>query len=323
MLSKMTRPWPAFVLRKGGELFAAVIALIFITFAIVHLIPGDAARVVAGQDATAEDVEATRVKLGLDQPFFVQLWDYLAGVVTGNFGSSFRTGQEVSDIIAARLPFTASIALLGIAITLVISVALGVTVAGLTRGNRNQWLDSAFGWGTAVVLALPVYVIGAALVVVFAVQGELLPAAGANSLASYVLPTVAIASGAICAMSRLVRREAAVVLEQDYMRTVRGWRISKVRQYAKHAAPNLLASTLTLSGLILASMIGGAILIESVFAWPGLGRAVVESIIQRDYPLTRGIILVMGVIAIVVNILIDVVLAFVDPRTLRAGKALV
>jgi peptide/nickel transport system permease protein len=157
---------------------------------------------------------------------------------------------------------------------------------------------------------------------VVAVTWRLLPAAGATSMASYVLPTLAIASGPIASMARLVRREAAVVLEQDYMRTARGWRISQLRQHVRHATPNLLASTLTLSGLILASMIGGAIIVEAVFAWPGLGRAVVDSIIDRDYPLTRGIILTVGGIAILLNIAIDIVLALVDPRTLRAGRAL-
>lgn len=322
MYSILTRPWPAFLLRKTAELLLALAALTVITFAIVHLIPGDAARVVAGVDASPEQVEATRVRLGLDQPLLAQFWNYLAGLFTGDLGTSYRTGQPVADVIAARLPFTASIALFGIAVTLVVSLALGLAVAGLTRGNRNPWLDSAFGWTTGIVLALPVYVIGAVLIVVFAVNWRVLPAAGANSMASYVLPTVAIASGPIASMSRLVRREAAVVLEQDYMRTARGWRISTFRQFAKHAVPNLLASTLTLSGLILAGMIGGAIIIESVFAWPGLGRAVVESIIDRDYPLTRGVVLTVGAVAVALNIAIDIVLALVDPRTLRAGKAL-
>lgn len=312
----------AFAARKGGELVAAFLVLVVLTFAIVHLIPGDAARVVAGIDATPDQVAATRADLGLDQPLLVQFWTYFSGVLTGDLGTSFRTHQPVAEVIVNRLPFTLSIAVLGIALTLVVSVVLGLTVAGLTRGNRNPWLDRAFAWATAVVLALPVYVIGAILVVVFAVTWRLLPAAGATSLASYVLPTLAIASGPIASMARLVRREAAVVLEQDYMRTARGWRISQWRQHIRHATPNLLASTLTLSGLILASMIGGAIIVEAVFAWPGLGRAVVDSIIDRDYPLTRGIILTIGGIAIVLNIAIDVVLALVDPRTLRAGRAL-
>lgn len=316
-----TQPWPAFLLRKASELVAAFLALVVVTFAIVRLIPGDAARVVAGQNAGLEQVEATREQLGLNQPMLAQFWDYLTGVFSGDLGTSFRTGQQVTEVIIARLPFTALIALFGISLTVVVSLAIGMVVAGLTRGNHNSWLDSAFGWTTAFILALPVYVVGAILIVVFAVNWGVLPSAGANSLASYILPTLAIASGPIASLSRLVRREAANVLEQDYMRTARGWRISKVRQYVKHATPNLLASTLTLSGLILSSMIGGAILIESVFAWPGLGRAVVEAIIERDYPLTQGIILTVGAIAVALNIAIDIVLALVDPRTLQSGKA--
>lgn len=322
MLSILTRPWPVFLLRKASELLAAFLALVVLTFAIVHLIPGDAARVVAGQEATPQQVEDTRHALGLDQPLINQFWDYFSRLMVGDLGDSFRTGQPVSDVVLTRLPFTASLALFGIALSLVISLALGLVVAGFTRGNRNRWLDSSFAWLTAVVLALPVYVIGALLVVTFAVSWQMLPAAGASSLASYVLPVLAISSGPIAAMARLVRREAAVVLEQDYMRTARGWRLSRTRQFTKHAVPNLLASTLTLSGLILASMIGGAILIENVFAWPGLGRAVVEAILERDYPLTRGIILTVGVIAVALNIAIDIILAAVDPRTLRAGRVL-
>lgn len=323
MFSVLSRPWPAFLLRKAAELVLALLVLVVITFATVHLVPGDPARVIAGTEASLENVEATRVRLGLDQPLISQFWEYLSGVLTLDLGDSWRRpGVAVNDIIAARLPFTLSIALVGIVLTIVVSLAIGLTVAGLTRGNRNQWLDSIFGWATAGVLALPVYVIGAILVVIFAVNMGVLPAAGANSLASYILPTVAIAAGPISSMSRLVRREASVVLEQDYMRTARGWRISTARQYAKHAVPNLLASTLTLSGLILSSMIGGAIIVETVFAWPGLGRAIVDSIIDRDFGVTRGIILTVGAFAVVMNILIDLVLALVDPRTLRAGKVL-
>lgn len=323
MLIALARPWPAFLLRKGTELVLAVLVLIVITFLTVHLVPGDPARVIAGTDASLEHVEATRERLGLDRPVLTQFWDYFSGVLTLDLGDSWRRpGVDVNEIISTRLPFTLSIAIAGIVITIVASLIIGLSVAGLTRGNRNQWLDSIFGWVTAGVLALPVYVIGAILVVIFAVNMGVLPAAGANSLSAYILPVAAIASGPISSMSRLVRREAAIVLEQDYMRTARGWRLSTARQFAKHAVPNLLSSTLTLSGLILASMIGGAIIVETVFAWPGLGRAVVDSIIDRDFAVTRGIILTVGTFAVAMNILIDIVLALVDPRTLRAGKAL-
>lgn len=322
MLERIRSPWISFLLGKARELLLALVALVLLTFALVQLVPGDPARIAAGVEASASDVEAARERLGLDQPLLVQLLDYVVGIMGGDLGTSFRTGEEVTEIIGVRLPFTLSIALLAIAITLVVAIALGLSVAGLTRGNRHRWLDVGFSWATAVTQTLPTYVVGAVLVVIFAVTLQVLPAAGANSIASYVLPTFALALAPICSIARVVRREAASVLEQDYMRTARGWRIPVAVQYAKYALPNLLASTLTLSGLVLSAMLGSAVIVESVFAWPGLGNGVVDAILERDYPVIRGIILTLGIIAVVLNILIDVVLALVDPRTLRTGKVL-
>ncbi len=154
--------------------------------------------------------------------------------------------------------------------------------------------------------------------VVFAVTLAVLPPAYSKNHVgtSFVLPVVALAIGPICTVARVVRRETAVVLEQDYMRTAKGWRLSALPLYAKYALPNLLTSTLTLSGLILTSMIGGAIIIETVFAWPGLGRGVVQAIANKDYPLIQGIILVLGILAAVLTLLVDVILGAIDPRTL-------
>ncbi|WP_223179060.1 ABC transporter permease [Phycicoccus endophyticus] len=288
MKLQISSPWPRFLLVKALEWTSAVVALVVLTFAVVQLVPGDPARVIAGQDASPAVVEATRAQLGLDRPMLEQFRDYVLGVLRGDLGESFRTGDAVSHVIAVRLPYTATIALAAMALTLVISLTLGFTVAGLTRGNRNRWLDSAFSWATAGLQALPHYVVGTLLVVLFAVTLGLLPAAGTTGPRSYILPSVALSLGPICAVSRVVRREASAVLEQDYMRTARGWRIGVVKQYAKYAMPNLLASTLTLSGLILAGMLGGAIIVERVFAWPGLGNAVIEAILNRDYAVTRG-----------------------------------
>ncbi|WP_300269206.1 ABC transporter permease [Microbacterium sp.] len=319
--ARTTSGWGRFLGQKAVEVGVALAALILLTFVLVLLVPGDPARIAAGLDASVEQVEAARTALGLDQPIPVQFLHYVTGIFTGDLGQSFRTGQDVTTIIGVRLPYTLTIALVAIAITLVISVAIGIGVAGLTRGNRNRWLDVGFSWVTATLQTLPVYVFGAILVIVFAVSLGVLPAAGATSPASYVLPAVALTLAPTCSISRIVRREAAAVLEQDYMRTARGWRIDRIKQHMKYALPNLLASTLTLSGLILGNMLGGAVIVERVFAWPGLGNGVVEAILERDYPLIRGIILTIGVIAIIINVTIDIILAVVDPRVLRSGKA--
>ena len=317
----LSSPWAQFLLRRGGQSLIALALLVFLTFMVVQLVPGDPARVAAGMDASADAVELARAQLGLDLPLYQQLYLYLQGLLIGDMGTSFRTGEEVTSIIAIRLPFTLSISIYAIVLSLVGSVVVGFTVAGLTRGNRNRWLDTSFSWATAVFQTLPGYVLGALLVVVFAVTLRLLPAAGAASPESYVLPTIALALAPTCAISRVVRREAAVILEQDYIRTTRGWRIGRAKQYFRYALPNIMASTLTLSGLVLSGMLGGAIIIERVFAWPGLGNGVINAIIEKDFPVIRGIILTVGIIAILLYLVIDLILAAIDPRTLNAEVA--
>lgn len=323
MLNRLRSPWAAFLLTKAIGILIAVAVLIIVTFVIVLVVPGDPARSAAGVDATLEQVEMARARLGLDRPVTEQFWTYITGILQGDLGQSFRSANAVTDVIGVRLPYTLSITVGAIIVTIVVSIGAGMLVAGMTRGGRNRWLDVAFSWTTAIFQSAPTYVIGTLLVAAFAISLGLLPAAGASSAASYILPIVSMSIGPICAVSRVVRREAATALEQDYMRTARGWRISVVKQYIEYALPNLLASTLTLSGLILASMLGGAVIIESVFAWPGLGSAIVHAIIERDYPVIRGIILVVGTMAVLIHTVIDIILAAADPRTLSNRRTLV
>jgi len=323
MLSRLRSPWSGFLITKALEILVSVAVLIVVTFVIVLLVPGDPARSAAGVDATLEQVEMARERMGLDKPVLEQFWAYLTGLFQGDLGQSYRTANTVVEVIGVRLPYTVSLTVVSIILTVIVAVSAGMIVAGLTRGGRNRWLDIGFSWATALFQSAPTYVIGSILVAVFAVSLGILPAAGANTPVSYVLPVIAMSIGPICAVARVVRREAATALEQDYMRTARGRRISAAKQYVVYALPNLLASTLTLSGLILASMLGGAIIIESVFAWPGLGSAIVTAIIDRDYPVIRGIILTVGTLAVLIHVAIDIVLASVDPRTLSTRKTLV
>lgn len=322
MLKGLTRsPWAGYLTQKLLELTAGILLLIVVTFLLVLLVPGDAAVVIAGIDASPQDIENVRTQLGLDRPALEQFWQYTAGVVTGDLDQSFRTGQPVTEVIGVRLPYTVSIALGAIVISFCAAIIIGMSVAGLTRNGSRRWLDVGFSWGSSVLQTFPQFVYGAILVAVFAVWLGVLPAAGARSYGSYILPTLALALGPTFSIARIVRRETTTVLETDYMRTARGWRIGLGKQYIRYAFPNILASTLTLSGIIMASMLGGAIIVESVFTWPGLGNGVVEAIIDRDYPVIRGIILTVGLLAISINFLVDIVLAIVDPRVLTAGKA--
>lgn len=314
-------PWMEYAIRRGGGVILSLAILVVVTFFMVPLIPGDPAVAVAGADATTEQIEAIRQDLGLNDPLWLRFINYLGDLATGNMGDSFAYSTSVSGIIAAKLPFTAELALLGITVVLLISIPVGMAVGILTRGSRRRWLDMSFGITTGFFQAVPQYVLATLAVVVFAITWRILPAAGAASLSALILPVVGLSVGPICSISRVVRRETATVLEQDYLRTARGWRLPPMRLYARHALPNLLTTALTLAGLILSGMLGGAIIIENVFNWPGLGKEIVTAIVNKDYPVIQGIILVLGFLAIMLNLLVDVILGLIDPRTLGGNRS--
>ncbi|WP_312178510.1 ABC transporter permease [Arthrobacter sp.] len=312
--------WLNFAIRRSGGLLLSLFVLVVLTFLMVPLIPGDPARAIAGTDASAETLALLRERMGLDKPLPVQFLDYLTGLFQFDLGTSFRFNEAVSVIVATKLPYTAQLALMAITVVLLVAVPAGMAVGVLTRGGRRRWLDMGFGNVAGFFASLPGYVTATLLVVLFAIMIPIFPAGGADSLGALVLPTLALALGPTCAVARVVRQETATVLEQDYMRTARGRRIPPLRLYLRHALPNLLTSTLTITGLILASLLGGAIIIETVFNYPGLGSEIIQAIIYRDYPVIQGIILVVGLIATLLNLLVDVVLGIIDPRTLGANS---
>lgn len=321
LLSGAGSPWLAYAIRRLGSLAVIFIALVVVSFLIVQLIPGDPAFALAGANADLADVERIRHQLGLDVSLGQQFLNYMGNVVTGDLGTSFMYRQPVATIIANRLPFTATIAVAGIVLVLLIAVPLGMIIGLLTRGGRRRWLDTAFGVVTGFLDSIPGYIAASFLVVLFALGigvFPILPPAYSSRLGveSFILPVAALILGPICTVSRVVRRETAVVLENDYMRTARGWRLPAHKQYVKWALPNLLTTTLTLSGLIFSGMIGGAIIIESVFALPGLGTGIIKAILDRDYPVIQGMVIVIGMIAAFVNLLVDVILGLIDSRNL-------
>jgi len=312
----VSSPWVDFTLRRLGGVLLSFVLLVVVTFLIVPLIPGDPAQAIAGTDASPEAVEQIRQRLGLNDPMLVQFGNYVAGLLQLDLGNSFRFGLPVVDIVSAKLPFTAQLALASIVFVLLIGIPLGMLVGILTRGGRHGWLDSCFSNGAGFFAAAPPYVIGTLLILGFAILWPVLPAAGADSLSSLILPTLALAIGPAAAVARVVRRETSTVLEQDFMRTARGKRLSTSKLYLRHALPNLLTSTLTLTGMILASLLGGAVIVETVFNYPGIGEEIIQAIIYRDYPVIQGIILTVGMIATLLTVLVDVILGLIDPRTL-------
>lgn len=313
--ARSDNPWVSFLVRRGGQFTLAVWVLVTAAFLMIHLVPGDPVRAALGLSAPTELVEAKRAALGLDQPLIVQYFRYIGGLFTGDMGTSMITNQPVSEIIATRLPATLQLALLAVLLVLLVSVPLGVTMAVATRGGRRRGLELAFATGSVILAAIPEFLLAVGLVYVFAVSLGWFPVAGNTAPFALVLPVVALAVGPIAVFSRIIRVEVLSVLGQDFVRTARAKRLAPHRIYSRHALPNAMTATLTLTGLLLTGMVAGTVLVENVFAWPGLGTMIVQSILTKDYSVVQGIVLVYGIGVLVVNLVIDVILALLDPRS--------
>lgn len=318
--STLTAAWRRFLLRRAAGLIVNVGVLIVVTFLIVQLIPGDPAVAIAGENASLDQVELVRDQLGLNQPLYVQLGDYLAGVLRFDFGDSFRYRIPAMDVVMAAIPYTLAITIPAVVLLLVLGLALGMSVGVATRGDRRRTLSAAFNGVTALLSSVPVYVQATIFVIIFSVFLHVLPPAYSpayNLATAAILPIASLTLGGMCSVARIVRHETAVILEQDYMRTARGWRLPALNLYAKHMLPNLLTTALTLSGMILTALLGSALITEAVFAWPGLGGVIVQAIaIDKDYPIIQAAVFVIGGISLLITLVIDIVLGVIDPRTL-------
>ncbi|MFB8191134.1 ABC transporter permease [Microbacterium sp. NPDC055988] len=313
--ARSDNPWVSFLVRRGGQFVLSVWVLVTAAFFMIHLVPGDPVRAALGMNAPAELVESRRAALGLDQPLLVQYFHYIGGLFTGDMGSSMITGQPVAEIISTRLPATLQLALLAVLLVLLVSVPVGVTMAVATRGGRRRGLELAFAAITVILAAIPEFLLAVGLVYVFAVSLGWFPVAGNTAPFALVLPVIALAVGPIAVFSRIIRVEVLSVLGQDFIRTARAKRLAPRRIYSRHALPNAMTATLTLTGLLLTGMVAGTVLVENVFAWPGLGTMIVQSILTKDYSVVQGIVLVYGIGVLLVNLVVDVMLALLDPRS--------
>lgn len=308
-------PWASYLLRRSGYFVVSLFVLVTISFLLVQLIPGDPARMSVGENASPEIVEARRIELGLNRPLIVQYFSFWAGLFTGNMGESISSRMPVIDVIFKRAPATLEIAFAAVAIALVLAVCLGLAFGALTKNGSRRGVEVGFTGVSAVLAVIPEFLAGVLLVYLFSVTLDLLPVAGRSGFSSYLLPVAALAIGPAASLTRIVRAETLTVLQQDYVRTARSRRMPSVRLYRKHVLPNLLTSTLTISGLMLGSMIAGTVLVENIFAWPGLGGVIVQSIQGKDYPLVQGIIIFYGAVVLLINLVIDIILILLDPRT--------
>jgi peptide/nickel transport system permease protein len=307
--------WLRFV---GGRLFGmlcVLAVLITATFFVVRLIPGDPARAVAGPHASGETVQKLREQLGLDKPGLQQFTDYVGNVVTLDLGTSFVSKEEVSTIISDRFPKTASLALAALVIVLVAGTGIGMLMAALTEAGRRPLADGTFSAVSGALASIAPYVSGTILVYVFAVQLKWLPVAGSDKATSIILPAIAVALVPTATVARFAKAETSKVLRQDYIRSARAKRLPTAVVFLRHVLPNVLTATLTTAGVFFAQLMGGAIVAENVFAWPGLGTALVTSVLGNDYAVVQGVAIFLGVVIVCVNAIVDVLLALVNPRS--------
>jgi ABC-type dipeptide/oligopeptide/nickel transport system permease component len=278
---------------------------------LIHLVPGDPVRIMYAQSQSTgpEQIEAKRRELGLDQPIYVQYLAYMGNVLRGDLGKTIRGEQPVLDLLLLRLPNT----ILLTAAALLVAIVLGGSLGFFSAYFRGTWFDT-LGMGVAIAgIAMPSFWLGLLLMFFFSVRLGWFPVGG-TGLASLVLPALTLGLVSAAVLARLTRSSMLDVLAQDYMRTARAKGLAEPIVLARHALKNSLIPILTMLGLQVAYLLGGAVVVENVFAWNGVGRLAVQAILQRDFPLIQGFVLMFAVIVIGVSLAVDVLYAVVDPR---------
>ncbi len=287
-------------------------------FSLLYIAPGDPAAVIAGDQASPADVERIRQGLGLDRPFLVQFGTWVWQILHGNLGTSIFTNMPVSAMIAQRIEPTLSLMAITLVLTILVAVPLGVVAAW----KAGSWVDRTIMAFAVFAFSLPVFVVGYVLAFVFALQFEWLPVQGYTPLTAglwpwlqnLILPALALGTVYIALIARITRASMLEVLQQDYVRTARAKGLDTRNILFVHALKNAAVPIVTVIGIGIALLIGGAVVTESVFAIPGLGRLTIDAILRRDYPVIQGIVLLFSFLYVIVNLLVDVTYTLVDPR---------
>ncbi|HET8679169.1 MAG TPA: nickel ABC transporter permease [bacterium] len=299
-----------YVARRLLHLVPVLLGISFLVFLLVHLVPGDPVRVMLQDVGSAEQVERMRAQLGLDRPIYMQYVSFVSRAVRGDFGRSIHTRRPVAQEIAFRIPYTVRIAVAAMLVAVVMGVVLG-SVAAMHH-------QSALDYGTMVValagVSLPSFWFGLVLILIFSLHLRWLPPAGADSLLHLILPAVTLGSGAAAIIARLTRSSMLEVLRQDYIRTARAKGVADRGLVYRHALKNAMIPVVSIVGLQFAGLLGGAVIVETVFGWPGIGRLAVDAIFNRDIPVIQAVVLVAAVIFVFVNLLVDLLYGLLDPR---------
>lgn len=305
-----------FVLKRLGMLPIVLFGVVLISFLVVQLTPGDPARLMAGESATEAAVEAIRQRLGLDRPLWVQFWEYLGNVVTGDFGSSLMTSQPVLHEIAQAMPQTAKLVGLALVVSTIGGVGLGAAAA-LRAGGP---FDKAVMLVALSGMSVPGFVFGLVFVVIFSSKLGWFPAFGAGDAffedgwRYMVLPAVALGISPMGSVARVTRSTVLEVLPEDFVRTARAKGLRELAVVGKHVGKNAAIPIITLIGLDIGYYLGGSVAIEVAFGWPGMGRLSVQAILNKDFPTVQGTIMVFALSYVLINLVVDLLYASLDPR---------
>lgn len=298
-----------YVLKRLLGLIPTLLIVAVLVFLFVHLLPGDPARLIAGPEADAQVIALVRQQLGLDQPLHVQFWHYITHVLQGDFGTSMVSRRPVSEEIASRFLPTLWLTITSMIWAVLFGMAIGIAAAVW----RNRWPDRV-GMTLAVTgISFPAFALGMLLMQIFSVDLGWLPTVGADSWQHYILPSLTLGAAVASVMARLTRSSFVDVLSEDYMRTARAKGVSETWVVLKHGLRNAMIPVVTMMGLQFGFLLGGSIVVEKVFNWPGLGRLLVDSVDMRDYPVIQAEVLLFSLEFILINLVVDVLYAAINP----------
>lgn len=300
----------SYILRRLVEMVPTLLGVSIAVFMILRLVPGDPARLASGLEANEDTIAALRQQLGLNDPIHVQYGHFIAGLATGDLGRSIKNRQPVTEVLASRVPATLELAAASLLVALVIGLGAGI-LAALRRG-------SAVDTGSMVLallgVSMPSFWLGLMLIFLFAVTLRWLPTSGSGGLQHLVMPAITLGTGSAAIIARMSRAGLIEALSQDYVRTARAKGLAQRIVVARHALRNAMIPTVTVIGLQCGTLLAGSVVTETVFAWPGIGRLLVDSVALRDYPVIQAIVLLFALIFMVTNLLVDVSYALLDPR---------
>ncbi|MDE0582504.1 ABC transporter permease [Planococcus sp. A6] len=299
-----------FIVRRLIQTVPVIFGVTIVVFIIMQLVPGDPAVLLAGEGATKETIEALRVQLGLNQPLYAQYIDYVTNIFRGDLGNSLKNDQPVLDEILVRLPITLELAIFSTLITIVLGMAAGI----ISAVKPYSIIDTVVMVIALLGISLPSFWFGLMLMYGFSVKLQIFPVAGWDSMAHIVLPAFTLGAGGAAIVARMTRSSMLEVIRQDYIRTARAKGVKERVIVYKHALRNALIPVITVVGLQFGALLGGTVLVESIFAINGLGRMIVDSIRMRDLPMVQGGVLVASLVFVAVNLLVDILYRFFNKR---------